>query len=122
MASGNGQLSLDHEHFTGGQTQILTPSANHNDQVREEVIFYSNGVFQRNKHLQLGTRWLSGKESTCQEGDSGLIPRLRRSPGGGNGNPLQYSCLENPTVRGAWWAPCGRKESDTTEHTTHTLF
>ena len=37
-------------------------------------------------------------------GDSGSIPGLGRSPGGGNGNPLQYSCLGNPTDRGAWWA------------------
>ena len=36
--------------------------------------------------------------------DSGLIPGLERSPGGGNGNPLQYSCLENPMDRGAWQA------------------
>ena len=36
--------------------------------------------------------------------DMGSIPRSRRSPGGGNGNPLQYSCLENPIDRGAWWA------------------
>ena len=36
--------------------------------------------------------------------DSGSIPGLGRSPGGGHGNPLQYSCLENPTDRGAWWA------------------
>ena len=37
-----------------------------------------------------------GKESACNSGDQGLIPGLGRSPGGGNGNPLQYSCLENP--------------------------
>ena len=37
-------------------------------------------------------------------GDAGLIPGLGRSPGGGNGSPLQYSCLENPMDRGAWWA------------------
>ena len=37
-------------------------------------------------------------------GDMGSIPGLGRSLGGGNGNPLQYSCLENPTDRGAWWA------------------
>ena len=37
-------------------------------------------------------------------GDSGLIPRWGKSPGGGNGNPLQYSCLENSMDRGAWWA------------------
>ena len=37
-------------------------------------------------------------------GDTGSIPGLGRSPGGGNGSPLQYSCLENPMDRGAWWA------------------
>ena len=52
------------------------------------------------------------KESACNAGDLGLIPRVGRSPGGGHGNPLQYSCLENSMDGGAWW---GRKESDTTE-------
>ena len=47
---------------------------------------------------------LDGRESTCNEGDLGLIPGLGRSPGEGNGNPLQYSCLGNPMDRGAWWA------------------
>ena len=37
-------------------------------------------------------------------GDAGLIPGLGRSPGGGNGNPFQYSCLENSMDRGTWWA------------------
>ena len=37
-------------------------------------------------------------------GDVSLIPGLGRSPGGGNGNPLQYSCLQNPMDRGVWWA------------------
>ena len=46
-------------------------------------------------------RWLSGKESTCQPGDLGLIPGLGRSPGEGNGNLLQHSCLGNPRNRGA---------------------
>ena len=41
-------------------------------------------------------RWHSGKESICQAGDVGLIPGLGRSPGEENGNPLRYSCLENP--------------------------
>ena len=45
-----------------------------------------------------------GKESACNAGDPGLIPGLGRSPGEGNGNPLQYSCLENPMDRGAWQA------------------
>ena len=43
-----------------------------------------------------------GKESTCNAEDLGSIPGLERSLGEGNGNPLQYSCLENPMGRGAW--------------------
>ena len=46
----------------------------------------------------------AGKESACNAGNTGLIPGLGRSPREGNGNPLQYSCLENPTNRGAWQA------------------
>ena len=45
-----------------------------------------------------------GKESAYNAGDPGSIPRLGRFPGEGNGNPLQYSCLENPMERGAWRA------------------
>ena len=45
-----------------------------------------------------------GKASACDAGDPGSIPRSGRSPGEGNGNLLQYSCLENPVDRGAWWA------------------
>ena len=45
-----------------------------------------------------------GKESACNEGDLGSVPWLKRSPGEGNGNPLQYSCLKNSMDRGAWWA------------------
>ena len=57
------------------------------------------------------------KESACNAGDPGLIPGSGRSPGEGNGNPLQYSCLENPMNGGAWRATVhgGHKESDTTE-------
>ena len=44
------------------------------------------------------------KASACNAGDMGSIPRLGRSPGEGNGNPLQYSCLKNPMDTGAWWA------------------
>ena len=52
-------------------------------------------------------QWLSGKESACNAGatgDMGSILGSGRSLGGGHGNPLQYSCLENPMDRGAWWA------------------
>ena len=45
-----------------------------------------------------------GKEPACNAGDMDLIPGLGRSPGEGNGNPLQYSCLENFMDRGAWQA------------------
>ena len=59
--------------------------------------------------------WLSSKESTCNAEDTGLIPGSERSPGGGNGNPIQYSCLENPMDRGAQQNTVHRvaKESDT---------
>ena len=64
--------------------------------------------------------WLSGKESTCNAGDLqlardvGFIPWLGRFPGKGNGNLLQYSCLEYPMDRGTWhwW---GYRDSDSTE-------
>ena len=56
----------------------------------------------------------------------GLILGLGRSPGVGNSNPLQYSCLENSMDKGAWWAhgvsSWGHKESDTTEHAHTSAF
>ena len=62
---------------------------------------------------------LVGKESTCSGGDTRdvcLIPGLGRFPGGGNGNPLQCSCLKSPRDRGAWWATVhGVSELDGTE-------
>ena len=48
--------------------------------------------------------WLSGKESATNAADGGLIPASGRSPGEGNGNPLQFSCLGNPMDRGTWRA------------------
>ena len=68
------------------------------------IVFWTSGAFLiRTRVLQ----WLSGKEFTSNAGDTGdvgLIPALGRSPGRGHGNPLQYSCLENPMNRGAWRA------------------
>ena len=57
---------------------------------------------------------LDGKEPACNAGDLASIPGMGQSPGGGHGNPLQYSCLENPKDRGAC-SPRGCKESDTPE-------
>ena len=65
-----------------------------------------------------------GKESTCNAGDipamqgsdTDLVPGLERSPGGGNGHPIQYSCLENPMDKRSLVGYGGLKESDTSEH------
>ena len=72
-------------------------------------------------NYSMGSRNLLGfpggsdsKASVYNAGDLGLIPGLGRFPGEGNGNPLHYSCLENPMDGGAW-CPWGHKESDTTE-------
>ena len=58
------------------------------------------------------------KNPPASAGDVGSIPGSGRSPGGGNGNPLQYSCLRNPVGRGAWWAAVHKlAQWDTTEVT-----
>ena len=63
-----------------------------------------------------------GKASAHNAGDLGSIPGSGRSPGEGNGNPLWYSCLENPMDRGAWWATVhGFTELDRTEDRTERL-
>ena len=73
------------------------------------------------KHLIDTTGGSKGEESACNAGDSGLIPGLGRAPGEGNGNPLQYSCLEN-----SWTGEPGRLQSmgskklDTTEQEKRT--
>ena len=69
--------------FTKGAETILTP------------------IYGLNWDFPSGS---DGKESACSGGDLGSIPGSGRSPGEGNGKPLQYSCLENPMDRGAWWA------------------
>ena len=73
-------LVVSHSHSLNYQTPLVTTSC-HIDH------HYHNGGFPR---------WLSGKNLPANAGDTGLIPGLRRSPGKGNGNPLQYSCLGNP--------------------------
>ena len=70
-------------------------------------------------HLQYSwaSRWLRGKESTCNAGDLGSIPGLGKARWGGHVNPLQYSCLENPHGQKSLvgYSPWGLKESDMTE-------
>ena len=65
---------------------------------------------------------LAHKESACNArdtGDTGSIPGSGRSPGGVNGNPLQYSCLENPMDRGAWWTVVHGVAKSQVQLTTH---
>ena len=58
-----------------------------------------------NGYTGMGLPWrLMVKDPPANAGDVGWIPGSGRSPGEGNDNPLQYSCLENPMDRGAWWA------------------
>ena len=68
--------------------------------------------------------WCSnGKKYVCNAGNPGSIPGLGRSPGEENGNPVQYSCLENSMGKGAWQATAhGVAESDMTEQLTITVF
>ena len=103
-----------------------------------DPIFPTNGIQKKSEEV-LFLLWTLpflglpdssvGKESACSAGDLGLIPGSGRSLGEGNGNPLQYSCLENPTDRGAWRATVlmitkgksyGHIELDMTEDTQHT--
>ena len=68
--------------------------------------------------LSMIFRWLSSKESTCSSGvteDLVSAPWLGRSSRAGNGNPLQYSCLENPMDRGPWWATVHRVSKSMTQ-------
>ena len=70
-------------------------------------------------------QWLNGKEPACSAraaGDAGSAPSSGRSPGGGHGNPLQYSCLENPMDRAAWGAAVHMvTESDRKQLSMHVL-
>ena len=82
---------------------VAMPSSKGSSQPRDRTLGFPGGS--------------AGKESVCNAGDLGLIPGLGRSPGGGHGNPLQYSCLENPHGQRslAGYRPGGHKQSDTTE-------
>ena len=85
---------------------------------RGRTLWPGRNCFPLQPHIQLGlSHSLSTHETACRSGDLGLIPGLGRSPGRGHGNPLQYSCLENPHGQRSLvvYCPWGSKESDTTE-------
>ena len=85
------------DRWAEGKTLELSPSLWDPGSIWEKIHSPNQGLLL----------WLRNKESTCSAGttgDTGSVPGLGRSPGGGNGNPLQYPCLENPMDRGAWWA------------------
>ena len=71
--------------------------------IQSEVSHKEKEKYHTNAYIGLPSSSV-GKESACSAGDLGLIPGLGRSPGEGNGNLLQYPCLENLMDRGAWWA------------------
>ena len=86
-------VQLSHPYMTTGKTTALTRQT------------FANELKFIKFPLLLFSIEISGdKESACNAGDPGLIPGLGKSFGEGKGNPLQYSCLENPTDRGACWA------------------
>ena len=76
------------------------------DSVKAAMDFISTTLTETDKELEelLARSGSDSEVSAHNVGDPGSIPGLERSPGKGNGNPLQYSCLENPIDGGAWWA------------------
>ena len=83
--------------------------------------FLATSLYQLSLEVHLDGS--DGEESACSMGDPGLIPGSGRSPGEGNNNPLQYSCLEKPLDRGAWWAIVhGVRKSWTWVSNGHSLF
>ena len=93
---------------------MIAPWKESYDQTRQHFqkqrhYFANKGPFSQGYGFSSGHVWMSfpgcsdGKASACNVGDLGSIPEMERSPGEGNGNPLQYSCLENPTDGGGAW-------------------
>ena len=93
-----------HIHWVSDAIQPSHPLSSPSSAVNLSQHHFSVKIYIWQYHLFLKTVGSDGKESAHNVGDLGLIPESRRSPGEGNGNPLQYSCLGNPTDGGAWWA------------------
>ena len=93
-----------------------------NAQKREECSTTTNKYLRLAKKYKTFPSSSDGKTPTCNARDLGSIPQSGRSPEEGNGNALQYSCLENPHGQRilAGYSPWGCKESDTTKQLTHT--
>ena len=70
----------------------------------EGINFYCSKLLSLQYPIMAAQDNSDSKESACNEGDLGSVPGFGRCSGEGNGNPLQYSCMENPMVRGAWQA------------------
>ena len=88
--------------------QLLNDGGGNCDRYWEKLLTY---IISLNYHYCMVVGFpcgSDGKESACNAGDPGSILGSGRSPGEGNGNPLQYSCLENPRDGGAWWATVHR--------------
>ena len=93
----SGFLSISSFYMRKQRLRRASPRSNKRLKIQDQVCLTSE--------LTLGfPSGSDGKESACNAGDSGSIPGSGRAPGEGNGNPLQYSCLENPMDRGAWQA------------------
>ena len=90
----------------------------------QQFVVGSNNCIAHKKIIETKKGFPSGsdgKESAYNAGNPGSIPGLGRSPGEGNGNPLQCSCVENSMHREVWQGLWGDKESDTTERLTLSL-
>ena len=86
-----------------GLTGLISLKSKRHSRVFSRTTFWKHQFFTMQPSLGF-PGGSDGKESSCHAGNLGLIPGLRRSPGEGNGNPLQYFCLENSMDRGTWLA------------------
>ena len=95
-----------HRKFTFQRLGFWPPAGGNRDSHLRSVVLAPSLEMEQAfiEHQMRLPRLLSGKESTCQTGETGSILVSGRSPGEGNGNPFQYSCLGNPMDREAWQA------------------
>ena len=114
------QLCLGSSDIRSQRLEPLVLKENNITTINKVYLYIDNIYIYIYSNKYLGSAYLGGsdgRESACNAGDLGSIPGLGRSPGGGHGNPLQYSRLENPRGQRSLvgYSPWGRKELDTTE-------